>query len=47
MNLKYLGTALGDHLSQEGGAAWEKLFNVFLDVVDVAEAELRTTTTTS
>ena len=38
MILKYLGAALGDHLSQEGGAAWEKLFNAFLDV---AEAELK------
>ena len=36
--LKYLGAALGDHLSPEGGAAWEKLFNAFLDV---AEAELK------
>ena len=35
--LKYLGSALGDNLSQEAAVAWEKLFNAFLDV---AEAEL-------
>ena len=39
--LEFLGVALGNHLTPDGGAAWKKLFDTFVVVVGQEQEKIR------